>query len=74
MQNFMSHQNKPMSFLLSTIQSSCHQLGIVLSFDGVCTLVDVVIVNPIQIDLVSQTVLSGGVLMTIVTQMRNGLY
>jgi hypothetical protein len=29
-----------------------NQIGIVLSIDGVCTLVDMVIVDPIQVDLV----------------------
>jgi hypothetical protein len=45
-----------------------------LLVDGVCTLLDVVIVNPIQVDLMSWVALSRGVTMTIVAQAKNGLY
>jgi hypothetical protein len=46
----------------------------VLSIDGVHTLVDVVIINPIEVDLVLQIVFSRGVVMTITTQMKDGFY
>jgi uncharacterized protein (DUF2062 family) len=46
----------------------------VLSLDGVHTLVDVVIVNPIRIDLVSWATFSHGVAMMVVTQTKDGLY
>jgi hypothetical protein len=41
---------------------------------GVCTLVDVVIVDPIQIDLVSRVVISKGVVVMIVTQAQDKPY
>jgi hypothetical protein len=46
----------------------------VLSIDGVHTLVDVVIINPIEVDLVLQVFFSRGVVMTITTQVKDGLY
>jgi len=45
-----------------------------LSIDGVHTLVDVVIINPIEVDLVLQVFFSRGVVMTITTQVKDGLY
>ncbi len=45
-----------------------------LSVDGVCTLAKVVIVDPIKFDLVSQLVLSHGVVMMVVTQMKDCFY
>jgi hypothetical protein len=45
-----------------------------LSVDGVYTLADVVIPDPIQIDLVLWVVFSCGVTMTIVTQAKDGFY
>jgi hypothetical protein len=50
---------------LPTLQFLCRQIEIVLLVDGVCTLVDIVIVDPIQIDLVLQVVFSSGVATTI---------
>ncbi len=44
------------------LQSSRHQVDIVLSVDGVRTLIDVVIDNPIRIDLVSWVVFVHGVM------------
>jgi hypothetical protein len=51
--------------LLPTLQYSCCRVEIVLLVDGVHTLVDVVIVDPTQIDLVLQVVFSRGVVTTI---------
>jgi uncharacterized membrane protein HdeD (DUF308 family) len=48
-------------------------LNIVLSMVGVCTLVDVVIMDPIQVDLISRVAISKGVVM-IVTQVQDKLY
>ncbi len=45
-----------------------------LLVDGVCTLLDVVIANPIQVDLMSRVALSCGVATIVVTQAKNGLY
>jgi hypothetical protein len=41
---------------------------------GVCTLVDVVIVDPIQVDLVSRVAISKQVVVMIVTQAQDKLY
>jgi hypothetical protein len=46
----------------------------VLSIDGVHTLVDVVIINPIEVDLVLQVVFARGVMMTITIQVKDGFY
>jgi hypothetical protein len=46
----------------------------VLSIDGVCTSAKVVIVDPIQVDLVLQLVLSHGVVTMVVTQMKDCFY
>jgi hypothetical protein len=42
--------------------------------DGICTLIDVVITNPIQANLVSWVTFSCGVVATMATQMKEGLY
>jgi hypothetical protein len=42
--------------------------------DGICTLVNVIIVDPIRTNLVSWVVLSHGVVATVVAQMKEGLY
>jgi len=42
-------------------------MGIVFIVDGICTLVDVVIVNPTRAYLVLQIVFSRGVVVTIIT-------
>ncbi len=59
---------------LPHLQSSHQQVNIMLSVDGVYTLADVVIPDPIQIDLVLWVVFSCGVTMTIVTQAKDGFY
>jgi hypothetical protein len=46
----------------------------VLSIDGVHTLADVVIINLTQVDLVLQVDFSCGVVMTIIAQVKDGLY
>jgi hypothetical protein len=45
-----------------------------LSIDGLYMLTNVVIVNSIQIDLVSRITLSHGIVVTTATQMKDGLY
>ncbi len=45
-----------------------------LSIDGVHTLVDVVIINPIRVNLVLQATFSRGVVMKIIAQVKDGLY
>ncbi len=57
-----------------TLKSSCQQIKIVLSIDGVYKLVNVIITNPTWIDLVSWGVLSRGVVATIMTQTKDGFY
>jgi hypothetical protein len=42
--------------------------------DGICTLIDVVIVIPIQSNLVSWATFSCGVATTMATQLKEGLY
>jgi hypothetical protein len=46
----------------------------VLSIDGVRTLVNIVIIDPIQIDLVLQVVFSFGVVAIIMTQVKDDFY
>jgi hypothetical protein len=46
----------------------------VLLVDGVCTLLNVVIANPTQVDLMLCAALSRGVATIVVTQAKNGLY
>jgi hypothetical protein len=45
-----------------------------LSIDDIHTLVDVVIVNPTGVDLISRVVLSHGVIMFLAAQMKERLY
>jgi membrane-associated PAP2 superfamily phosphatase len=47
---------------------------IVMLVDGIRTLVDVIIVNPIRVDLISPMVFSHGVVMTMATQVKEGFY
>jgi hypothetical protein len=42
----------------------------VLLVNGVCTLANVVIANPTQVDLVSQIVFSHGIVITVATQVK----
>lgn len=42
-----------------------------LSIDSVCTLANVVIANPTQVDLVLQVVISCGVIVTIAAQVKD---
>jgi hypothetical protein len=46
----------------------------VLLVDGVHTLANVIIIDPIQIDLVSLAVFSHGVVMTMTVLAKDGLY
>jgi hypothetical protein len=45
-----------------------------LSTDGICTLVDVMIIDPTWIDLVSQAVSSCEVVVMVVAQAKEGFY
>jgi hypothetical protein len=45
-----------------------------LLVDGIWMLVDIIIVDPIRTNLVSQTGLFHGVMVTIATQAKDGLY
>jgi hypothetical protein len=45
-----------------------------LSFDGLCTLVDVVIIDAIRVDLVSWVVLFHGVAVIVTIQAKDGFY
>jgi len=45
-----------------------------LSIDGICTLADVVIVNPTRVDLVFQTASFHGMVTKMVTQAKEGFY
>jgi hypothetical protein len=59
---------------LPFLQSSCEQVDILVSIDGICTLVYVVIVNPTWVDLVSQTTSLDEVIAKMVTQAKEGFY
>ncbi len=56
------------------LQSSRHRIDIVLLINGVRTLVNVIITNPIWVDLVSRVALFCGVTVTITTQAKDGLH
>ncbi len=58
----------------ATVKSSCNRINIVLLINIVRTLVDVIIVDPIRIDLVSWATLFRGVATIIMTQAKDGLY
>jgi hypothetical protein len=45
-----------------------------LSFDGLCTLVDVVIIDAIRIDLISWVVLFHGLVAIVAVQAKDGFY
>ncbi len=74
MQDFMFHKNKPMSSYPLPYKFHVVELKLCYLVDGVCTLVDVVIVDPIQIDLVLQAIFSRGVATTIMVQTKDDLY
>ncbi len=57
-----------------TLKSSRNRINIVLLIDIVRTLVDVIIADPIRIDLVSHAALSRRVATIIMTQTKDGLY
>jgi len=61
-------------FLQPSLQSFYWQVDIVLSIDGIHTLVDVVITDFIQTYLVSQVALSCEVAVIVMTQMKEGLH
>jgi len=73
MQGFMSCDNRPMSFCPCL---SLHIVELKLCYQSTmfCTLIDIVIVDPTQVDLVSWTIFFHGVTMTITTQVTNGFY
>jgi hypothetical protein len=50
------------------------QVDIVLSIDGVCTLVYVIIANSTQVDLILQDVFSHGVATIVTTHAKDNLY
>jgi hypothetical protein len=57
-----------------SLQSSCEQIDIMLSVDGIHTLAKVIIVDPTRVDLVSQIASFHGVVATMATQAKEGLY
>jgi hypothetical protein len=57
-----------------SIKSSYRLVDIVLLMDGICTLVNVIIVDPTRINFVSWVDISHGVLATIAAQMKEGIY
>jgi len=59
--------------MFSPLLQSSQQVDIVLSTNGVCTMVDVVIIHPTQENLVLKVAILKGVV-TIVTQVNDGLY
>jgi hypothetical protein len=64
----------PHFFTIFFFLFSYQQVNIVLKVDDICTLVDVVITNLIWINLVSQVTFSCGVVGTMSTQVKKGLY
>lgn len=71
--DLMFCESKPMSF--HPMPYNIHTIvNIVLSVNGVCTLVDVVIVDLIQVDLVSHVVFSYGVTAIAAVQAKEGFY
>jgi hypothetical protein len=73
MWGFMSCNNKPMSFCPLLYSSHC-QINILLLVDDVHTLANIIIIDPTRVDLVSWTIIFCGGIMTIVVQMKDGLY
>jgi hypothetical protein len=68
------HKQTHVLFMFSPLlQSSQQQVDIVLSKNGVRTMVDVVIIHPTQENLVLKVAIFKGVV-TIVTQVNDGLY
>ncbi len=67
----MTCESKPMSF--RPVPYSFYDVESTL-VDGVCTLTDVVITNPVQIDLISWATLSCGVVAIVVVHAKDGLY
>jgi hypothetical protein len=61
-------------FLPLFLQSFYWRVDIVLSIDGIHTLVDVVITDFIQTYLVSRVALSCGVVVIVMTQVKEGLH
>jgi hypothetical protein len=60
--------------MLFFLQFSCWQVDIVLSVDDICTLTDVIIVDPIQTYLISWAILSHGVVVTLMDHMKRLYY
>ncbi len=69
----MSSKNKPHSFVTFSLVFLL-VVDIVLLVDDICTLANVIIVNPIRIDLVSWVTISCGVAMIVEVQVKEGLY
>jgi len=61
-------------FLPSSFQSFHWWVNIILSIDGICTLADVIIVDPSQAYLVSWLVISCGVAVIVTVQVKEGFY
>jgi hypothetical protein len=61
--------------LLSSLQYFCSFVNIVLLVDNICTLANVIIVDPTQADLVSWPTFSHGVVMSLVIiQVKERVY
>ncbi len=58
----------------ASLQSSRELVDIMLLIDGICTLANVIIINPTQVDLVSQTTSFHRVVTKMVTQAKEGFY
>jgi len=74
MWGFIFFVNNPTFFHHHSFQSSCRQFDIVLLVDGIRTLAIVVIVEPIQTNLVSSMALSRGVAITLAALLKEGFY
>jgi hypothetical protein len=61
-------------FSPSLLETFHRWVDIVLSVDDICTLIDVVIINPIRIDVKSRMILFQRVAMTLVAQVKKKLY
>jgi hypothetical protein len=74
MSSFMFCKSKLMFFQQPSLQFFYRQVDIVYNVDGICTLVDVIIVDIIWANLLSQAIFFCGAATSLVAQMKEGFY
>jgi hypothetical protein len=70
------HVSRDQTHVLSSpsLQSSHEQVDIMLLIDGICTVTNVIIVDPTRVDLVFQTTSFHEVVTKMVTHAKEGFY